>query len=517
MDKKCSSAWALIALVAAVTIPALACGPASGTTGPTIAIMWPQSGAAIAVGEQVLIQSSASDKQGIARVELLVNSVVVRTDTPAEGTPTTFAIAQPWTPEAPGDVVIHVIAYNTQNQASPPTSITLQVVERAAQATPTASPTQTPVPDVTEESGCTLNASYVADLTIPDNQVLQPDVSFTKSWRIRNSGTCDWGSDFRLVFMAGSRMGAPTSVAVPATPSGATVDVSVPMAAPTEPGTYESHWRMQSDQGQVFGSTVYVLIVVPSPATATPTGAPSPSPTVSASPTVVTPTARLYSDLDIADVSPETISEQVGERFAIQIAVRNSGTAPADPSTLAGTFPPDGGVATADVPALDPDEVRIVTLQYRITEPAYGNATLTVDAEDILNEAKEDNNEAVLPIAVDPPDLTAGEATLGAGDRVNLDSVAAADFSWEDDGGQYRLRPQAGGGAYVMAGVSDRAHYAQINPARFSTDDIPASDLETGAIIAARTDTGRRGFLRVEALDLSGGTVHLSWRVWDWP
>ena len=46
---------------------------------------------------------------------------------------------------------------------------------------------------------------------------------------------------------------------------------------------------------------------------------------------------------------------------------------------------------------------------------------------------------------------------------------------------------------------------------------IPASDLGTGAIIAARTDTGRRGFLRVEALDLSGGTVHLSWRVWDWP
>ena len=276
--KRCSILWVLLALVAAAIIPALACGLPSESESPTVVIVSPADGSTVIAGQQVLVQSSASGEKGIARVELLVNSVVVRVDPPAEGTPTTFAIAQPWMPEAPGDVVIHVIAYDTDDQASVPTSITLHVVESAAQVTPAPGPTQTPVPDVTEESGCTLNASYVADLTIPDDTELEPGVSFVKTWRIRNSGTCDWDTGFQLAFVGGSQLGASASVAVPATPSGSTVDVAVQMVAPTEPGAYKSRWRMQSDQGQVFGSTVYALIVVPEPATPTPT--PTITPTV---------------------------------------------------------------------------------------------------------------------------------------------------------------------------------------------------------------------------------------------
>ena len=284
----------LLLLVALFVAPILACGPPSETTGPTVVIVSPANGSTVAVGQQVLIQSSASDESGISRVELLVNSTPVRTDPPAEGTPTTFAIAQPWFPETTGDVVIQVIAYNTQNQPSLPASITLHVVESGAQATPTAAaPTQTPVPDVMEESGCTLNASYVADVTIPDNTELQPGVSFVKTWRIRNSGTCDWGSGFQLVFVGGSQLGAPPSVAVPATASGSTADVSVQMVAPTAPGTYKSNWRVRSDGGQVFGSTIYALIVVPAPVTATPeaTSTPEPTPTDTPEPTETPPAA----------------------------------------------------------------------------------------------------------------------------------------------------------------------------------------------------------------------------------
>ncbi|MCK4450047.1 MAG: hypothetical protein KAX26_05605, partial [Anaerolineae bacterium] len=179
MNKRRSSVLrALLALIVAAIVPMLACGLPSKGKGPTVIIISPADGSTVVAGQQVLIQSSASDEKGIAHVELLVNSVVVRADPPVEGAPTTFAIAQPWVPETPGDVTIHVIAYNTADQASQPASITLHVAKGAAQVTPTPGPTQTPVPDVTEESGCTLNASYVADLTVPDNTVLQPGVAF---------------------------------------------------------------------------------------------------------------------------------------------------------------------------------------------------------------------------------------------------------------------------------------------------------------------------------------------------
>jgi hypothetical protein len=264
-------------------IPILACCPPTPTLGgPTVNIVFPGDGANVIAGEQVLIQSSASDARGIARVDLVVNSVVVRTDPPAEGTPTTFAIAQPWFPEAAGDVVIRVIAYNVSNQPSQPASITLHVIERAAEAEAESTavpPTSTPVPDVTAEGGCTLNSSYVADLTIPDGSVLQPGVSFVKTWRILNSGTCDW-TGFNLVFVGGSQLGAPTVVSVPATSAGANADVSVPMVAPVPPGTYKGNWRMQADDGTVFGSTVWVSIVVPSPVTDTPVATSTLTPTL---------------------------------------------------------------------------------------------------------------------------------------------------------------------------------------------------------------------------------------------
>lgn len=271
----------LLLPAALFVVPILACGLPRDTEGPAVVILSPPDGSTVAIGRQVLIQSSTFDEQGIARVELLVNSTVVRVDPPAEGTPTTFTIAQPWLPETPGDAIIQVVAYNAQDQASSPASITLHVVESAAQATPTTGPTQTPVSDVTEPSGCTLNASFVADVTIPDNTELQPGASFVKTWRIRNSGTCDWDSGFQLVFVGGSQLEAPGAVAVPTTAPESNVEVSVQMVAPADPGTYKSQWRMQSGQGLVFGSIIYALVVVPEPVTptSTPTATPTPTPT----------------------------------------------------------------------------------------------------------------------------------------------------------------------------------------------------------------------------------------------
>ncbi len=104
-------------------------------------------------------------------------------------------------------------------------------------------------------------ASFVSDVTIPDGTVMRPEQSFTKTWRIRNSGSTKW-SGYSLAFVSDAQMGAPAIVSVPTTAPGTTVDISVPMTAPTEAGFYRSDWQMRTADGKFFGTSVYVLIMV---------------------------------------------------------------------------------------------------------------------------------------------------------------------------------------------------------------------------------------------------------------
>jgi hypothetical protein len=39
---------------------------------------------------------------------------------------------------------------------------------------------------------CVLRATFLQDLAIADNTALPPSEPFTKSWRLRNDGSCVW-------------------------------------------------------------------------------------------------------------------------------------------------------------------------------------------------------------------------------------------------------------------------------------------------------------------------------------
>ena len=139
-------------------------------------------------------------------------------------------------------------------------------------AEPTPVPTPEPTPEVTatvettptleatgEAASACLDASYVADVTIPDNTQLANGEEFTKTWRVRNNGTCAWPEDTVLAFAGGAQMDAPDSVAVGAVEPGAEVDVSVRMKAPAESGRYTGSWRMKTAEG-FFGTNLTVVI-----------------------------------------------------------------------------------------------------------------------------------------------------------------------------------------------------------------------------------------------------------------
>ena len=132
-------------------------------------------------------------------------------------------------------------------------------------------PTTEPPTDTPEPAGCTNVASFVSDVTYPDDSEVAADSSFTKTWRLRNDGTCTWTSSYALVFSHGDRMDGPAEAALPgAVPPGSTVDISSGMTAPTDAGTYQGFWKLRSSDGVLFGigtdSSVafWVKIVVPS-------------------------------------------------------------------------------------------------------------------------------------------------------------------------------------------------------------------------------------------------------------
>jgi LysM repeat protein len=119
-----------------------------------------------------------------------------------------------------------------------------------------------PAPDASER-GCVLASAFVADITVADDTALPADAPFTTIWRMRNSGSCDWGEGYELVFVRGNLMDASSSVPLPSTRAGGTLDIAVDMTAPSESGTYTSVWQMQAPDGTLFGIQPYVRIVVP--------------------------------------------------------------------------------------------------------------------------------------------------------------------------------------------------------------------------------------------------------------
>jgi hypothetical protein len=112
-------------------------------------------------------------------------------------------------------------------------------------------------------SDCTNLVTFVSDVNVPDNTTFQPGQTFTKTWRVKNDGTCAWGPNgslTALVYAGGDKLGSPAEVPLPsAVAPGQTADVSVQLTAPGTPGTYVSQWMFKvANPPQGGGSTLGV-------------------------------------------------------------------------------------------------------------------------------------------------------------------------------------------------------------------------------------------------------------------
>lgn len=138
-----------------------------------------------------------------------------------------------------------------------PTDTVLPAATQAEQPAPPQSATNTPAATATlasaPASSTADNASFVADVTIPDGTGAAPGAAFTKTWRIKNTGTTTWTANYSLVPIDGERMGSPDSIPMPKeVRPGEEVEISVKLTAPSKNGSYQTFFRLRNASGQYF-------------------------------------------------------------------------------------------------------------------------------------------------------------------------------------------------------------------------------------------------------------------------
>jgi uncharacterized protein YkwD len=135
---------------------------------------------------------------------------------------------------------------------------------------------ESPAPPEPAAKDCDEKVGFFGDVTVPDGTFFRQEERFTKTWKLRNEGTCKWGEGYTLVFSGGELLNAPLSIPLAADSAdaksviapGEILTVSVDMAAPAQGGTYISRWLIQDPQGVRFGmgssrqDVIYAKIVV---------------------------------------------------------------------------------------------------------------------------------------------------------------------------------------------------------------------------------------------------------------
>jgi hypothetical protein len=208
--------------------------------------------------------------------------------------------------------IVPTLVVNTQasliSATQPGTGVTRELPPIAS-SQPPASPSKTPAPPVVvSPSKSPVSASMAPlaltvaaipcdraapgnpaiDITVPDDTHFEPGQSFSKTWRLRNDGTCTWNNSYALVWFSGDPLDArlTNNLSENVLP-GQNIDITIDLTAPEKPGIYQSNWKLSNKAGELFGigpngdAPIWVRIIVEQPNTDTPQPTITPTPTVS--------------------------------------------------------------------------------------------------------------------------------------------------------------------------------------------------------------------------------------------
>jgi len=169
----------------------------------------------------------------------------------------------PATPDLASTTIAQTVQAALTSSAPPTATNTVPAPAITTVAPPTVAPPPTRVVP-TATSTCDI-AQFITDVTIPDGTVLTPGQAFTKTWRIKNVGTCSWTPSYAVVFSSGNSMNGPATQALTGNVNtGQTVDISINLTAPSTPGDYTGYWKLRNAAGVLF-TQFYVQMKVATP------------------------------------------------------------------------------------------------------------------------------------------------------------------------------------------------------------------------------------------------------------
>ena len=142
-------------------------------------------------------------------------------------------------------------------QPACPVCPTQVVVVPTAATTPnpneaTAQPTTAPTADGGKKC---FQFDFLGDVNYPPGTIVKPGTKFSKTWTVKNTGTCTWSRDYDVVFVGGEAFGSNkrgdiTREVVP----GDIIEITIEgMTAPQTEGTYYSYWMIAAPDGARVG------------------------------------------------------------------------------------------------------------------------------------------------------------------------------------------------------------------------------------------------------------------------
>jgi len=103
-------------------------------------------------------------------------------------------------------------------------------------------------------TGPCLLLGQVRDITIPDGMEIESNQWQNKTWELTNAGTCAWDANFVITQAGGAFFNSVSEREIgKSVPPGGSVQVTVPIVSPADPGNYTAYWKVRSSSGQLFG------------------------------------------------------------------------------------------------------------------------------------------------------------------------------------------------------------------------------------------------------------------------
>ena len=155
------------------------------------------------------------------------------------------ACIMPYSTQHNSDFIAGAVAMTMQARSAEKTASALPVPPLVSETLP---PTATLPPEPEDNPDPCYQALLIGE-SVPDGTIFEAGEAFAKSWILRNTGSCTWTPDYRLVFSSGDQMDGPDSVRLDEyVAPGDHTEILVQLTAPSQEGTHTGYWRMKVQQ-----------------------------------------------------------------------------------------------------------------------------------------------------------------------------------------------------------------------------------------------------------------------------